>query len=114
MIGGEVPLFPILLLGAAALVVIVGITWSERASSFTAPGVTKLDSGSRKREHRCRLPWWRPFRALGERVQCDTCKTTWRWDRYDWAPGDSCRMWINEQAEAEQAEVADRARRNAH
>jgi hypothetical protein len=113
MIIHQPDIFPVLLLiiavGIAVAAVLYVETASGRRSRFRA-----LDSRPMPTEHDCRLPWWRPFRKLGTRIQCVQCNTTWRWDRYEWAPGDSSLIWINEQEEAEQAEIAEQAKRNAH
>jgi hypothetical protein len=77
----------------------------------TVMSVRKIEPRPPAPEHECRLPWWRPFRKLGERIECTVCGTTWRWDRYWWVPGDSTRMWINEQEEARLAEVEEQAKR---
>jgi hypothetical protein len=109
MIGGEVPLLPIVVIGIAALVAFGVILWAERATA--PPHFRKLADQPPTADHACPLPWWRPFRKLGERIECLTCQTTWRWDRYWWVPGDSTRMWINEQEEARLAEVEEQAKR---
>lgn len=99
-------------IGATALIVVL-ILWAEH-QTVMRPRMRKLGPHRPEPEHVCPLPWWRPFRKLGERIQCTRCTTTWRWDQFYWAPGDSSRMWINEQREAEEAEIAEQAKRNAH
>jgi hypothetical protein len=86
------------------------LLWGEHVRVLSTR-MRKLGPHRPEPEHVCPLPWWRPFRKLGERIQCTQCDTTWRWDRYWWVPGDSTRMWINEQEEARQAEVEEQAKR---
>jgi hypothetical protein len=99
-------------LGGCALLTAM-LLWAEHASVMRTR-MRKLGRAELPTEHVCPLPWWRPFRKLGERIQCTQCNATWRWDRYYWVPGDSTRMWINEHEEAEQAKIAEQAKRNAH
>lgn len=86
------------------------LLWVEHVHVLSTR-MRKLGRNRPEPEHSCPLPWWRPFRKLGERIQCMRCDTTWRWDRYWWVPGDSTRMWINEQEEARLAEVEEQAKR---
>jgi hypothetical protein len=56
------------ILGAALGVVIALVIMK-----LPTPRVRKVEPRPPEPKHRCRLPWWRPFRKTGTRVQCLDC-----------------------------------------
>lgn len=104
------PLWLVLLGFVLAIVIIIVITMfiPARSSRFR-----KIDPRPPEPQHRCRRPHWRPFRKLGERVQCTVCGDTWRWDYgTSYADYDTGRHWISEGEEVRAEQVRDEANRN--
>jgi hypothetical protein len=90
------------------------LLWAEHVQILSTR-MRKLGPSRPEPEHVCPLPWWRPFRKLGERIQCTQCGDTWRWDYPTAYTRDGGgREWVSERGEAYLAALEDEANRNAH
>lgn len=88
---------------------------STRRKKLPVSKVRRIEPRPPKPEHKCRLPWWRPFRKTGTRVQCLECGDRWRWGYPTaYVRDGGGREWVSENGEAYLAALEDEANRNAH